>query len=91
MFDPEDIEDTATMKEMYDMYISLCTLFIDGQGKSPLEVAAVLQCIATSIYKSSLKPKDFEKVMKHMYDSRNLITADGYEHMGPRPPNEMLH
>ena len=52
MFDPEDIEDTATMKEMYDMYISLCTLFIDGQGKSPLEVAAVLQCIATSIYKS---------------------------------------
>ena len=89
MFDPEDIEDTATMKEMYDMYLSLCSLFIEGQGKSPLEVAAILQCIATSIYKSSLKPKDFEKIMKHMYENRNLLTE--FDHIGPRPPNEMLH
>ena len=52
MFDPEDIEDTATMKEMYDMYLSLCSLFIEGQGKSPLEVAAILQCIACLLYTS---------------------------------------
>ena len=41
------------------------------------------------IYKSSLKPKDFEKIMKHMYENRNLLTE--FEHIGPRPPNEMLH
>tara|TARA_E500000178_G_scaffold344949_1_gene393998 strand:+ start:6158 stop:6421 length:264 start_codon:yes stop_codon:yes gene_type:complete len=87
MFDPEDLEDgEPTLKEMYDMYLSMCNLFIEGQGKSPMEVAAILQCIATSLYKSCLSTQDFEKIMKHMYDSRNLV-----EHMVYRPENERIH
>ena len=67
----EDLKDDQEVDVLYETFANLATDLISNH--SALAIAAVMNAVAMSIYKTTMSEEDFEKMAELIYELRHEV------------------
>lgn len=59
--------------DIHDGVLSLVTELLEN-GAEPFEIAGVMSTVALSMYKTTLSPEDFNRMIDYISESRERVT-----------------
>jgi predicted secreted protein len=76
--DLKDLKDQAEVETLYETFADLATAL--SSEHSALAIAAVMNAVAMSIYKTTMSEEDYDKMAELIYDLRHDVQTFSIEH-----------
>ena len=88
----EEAVEELTMESIYSIYLSMSMTFLDVHQRSPLEVGAIMNALAMTMYRTTLNEEEYERMCQTIYDNRHKIqTINPTAVDETPPPDTILH